>query len=76
MDLREITLNAIDAHHEGVTHVQLVKYILKTEYRHPECLSTSLSTSLMKVVHDLCREGVIEKNLETRNIKSNLLVKV
>jgi len=63
--LRQLVINAVYVHPEGVNHVQLVRFILETGYRHPG----SLSADLMQVVRILTKHGVLEKTL--RPGKSN-----
>jgi hypothetical protein len=70
--LQQLVLNTVHVHPEGVSHVQLVRYVLETGYRHPG----DLSADLMRVVRFLSKQGVIEKNLETREIRSRNLAGV
>lgn len=50
----------------GISHAQLVRAIRQTGYQHK---GDSLSEDLHKVVRKLVRNGLIEKNPETRTIK-------
>lgn len=63
-DLIQLAINTVNSHPEGISHAQLVKCILETGHKH----QGNLSADLMKVIRDLKRKGIIQKNLETREI--------
>jgi len=65
--LQQLVLTTVQVHPEGVSHVELVQFILKSGYRHPG----NLSSDLMQVVRFLQRQGAIQKNSETRKIRVN-----
>lgn len=62
--LSELIVDAIRLNKSGMTHAQLVRTILQTGYKHVG----DLSSDVMKIVKNLNKCGVIEKNLETRKI--------
>lgn len=63
-NLVQVVVDVIHSHPQGLNHAQLVQSILKTGYRH----FGNLSADVMKTVQSLRKQGVIEKNLETRVI--------
>lgn len=64
-ELRQIVLNIVLNHPQSVNHATLVKLILQSGYLH----QGSLSADLMLIVQSLTKEGILYKNLETREIK-------
>ena len=62
--LQQLVVNTVHSHPKGVSHAQLVRYILETGYQHP----SNLSADLMNIVRTLSKRGVIQKNLDTREI--------
>jgi hypothetical protein len=71
--LQKLILDVVKNHPEGITHAQLVRYVLQSGYRHS---NGNLSEDLMSVVHSLRKEGIIKKNLETRKITSKQSVRL
>lgn len=65
--LQKLILDVVKNHPEGVTHVQLVRFVLESGYRHS---TGNLSEDLMATVRILRKEGSIKKNRETRKITS------
>lgn len=63
--LESLIIKAVKVNSQGLTHVELVKSVLKTGYKHP---GGNLSQDLMKLTRHLCKKCVIRKNLETREL--------
>ena len=63
--LQTLVIKAVQENPQGMSHVELVRYVLETGYHHPG----NLSADLMLIVRFLCKKCIIQKNLETREIK-------